>query len=77
MFKMILYGFLIYLLYKFIFELVVPISRATSQMKDKLQEMQQQQARQQSQQQTPPPQQAAPKADKAASDYIEFEEVKP
>lgn len=77
MFKMILYGFLIYLLYKFIFELVVPISKATSQMKDKIQEMQQQQARQESQQQTPPPQQATPKADKAASDYIEFEEVKP
>jgi heme exporter protein D len=76
MFKMILYGFLIYLLYKFIFELVVPISKATSQMKDKIQEMQQQQARQQSQQQTPSTQQAAPKADKA-SDYIEFEEVKP
>lgn len=76
MFKMILYGFLIYLLYKFIFELVIPISKATSQMKDKIQEMQQQQARQQSQEQAPPPQQTTPKADNA-SDYIEFEEVKP
>lgn len=78
--KIILYGILLYLLYKFVFDLVIPIGKATSQVKSKLKEMQEQQAAQQQQyqQQT----QAAEKqrakgpATKGA-DYIEFEEVKP
>ena len=76
MFKIILYGFLLYLLYKFIFELVIPVSKATSQVKDKLKEMQEQQnaqQRQYQQQETPPPTEA-PKA--KGGDYIEFEELK-
>ncbi|GAC1397116.1 MAG: hypothetical protein NVSMB63_17560 [Sediminibacterium sp.] len=80
MFKMIVYGFLIYLLYKFIFELVVPVSKATTQMKEKLEEMQRQQARQQQaqQEQQVPPQQTTTAASTGKdSDYIEYEEVKP
>ena len=79
MFKFILYGFLIYLLYKFIFELLIPVSKATSQVKDKLKEMQEQQAAQQRQfhqaqsAQTTASQPVSPKKD---DDYIEFEEVK-
>jgi heme exporter protein D len=77
MFKIILYGFLFYLLYKFVFELLIPVSKATTQVKDKLKEMQEQQQaqqRQQQQQQAAPTQQA--QATKAKdSDYIEFEEV--
>lgn len=83
MFKMILYGFLIYLAYKFIFELVIPVGKATSQVKDnlrKMQEMQQaqqQQYRQQQQQAQAQAQQAAAKESAAKSgDYIDFEEVK-
>jgi hypothetical protein len=76
MFKIIIYGFLLYLLYKFIFELVIPVSKATSQVKDKLREMQEQQRQQQytQQQATPPQQTQAPK--NKDSDYIEFEELK-
>lgn len=77
MFKMIVYGFVAYLLYKFIFELVIPVSKATTQVKDKLREMQeQQQAQQQAfhqQQQASAPAQPAPK--KRDGDYIEFEEL--
>ena len=83
MFKMILYGFLIYLAYKFIFELVIPVSKATSQVKDnlrKMQEMQQaqqQQFQQQQRQAEAQAQQAAAKEAAAKSgDYIDFEEVK-
>ena len=75
MFKIIVYGFLLYLLYKFIFELVIPVSKATSQVKDKLREMQEQQ-RQQQQAGPAPVQQTQPPKDRDA-DYIEFEEVKP
>ena len=72
MFKIILYGFLLYLLYRFIFELVIPVSKATSQVKDKLREMQaQQEAQQQRQQAT-----KAHPVEKKGGDYIEFEEIK-
>ena len=76
MFKFIIYGFLIYLLYKFIFELVIPVSKASSQVKDKIKEMQEQQNAQQQyrnqQAQTQQTEVPKPKRD----DYIEFEEVK-
>lgn len=81
MFKLIIYGFLIYLLYKFIFELVIPVSKATSQVKDKMREMQHMQEQQQAQQQQYQRQQATaasqPVTPKKDDDYIEFEEVKP
>lgn len=78
--KYIFYGLLIYFLYKFIFELVIPVGKATSQVKDKMREMQQMQQRQQEQFQQQQQQQA--RAQQQAStapskgDYIEFEEVK-
>jgi hypothetical protein len=77
MFKIILYGFLLYLLYKFIFELVIPVSKATSQVKSKMREMQEMQNAQQEQyrQQTAQAQ-AQPQEKKTGGDYIEFEEVK-
>ena len=77
MFKIILYGFLLYLLYKFIFELVIPVSKATSQVKSKMREMQEMQNAQQEQyrQQTAQAQQQ-PEEKKKGGDYIEFEEVK-
>jgi type II secretory pathway component PulM len=78
--KLIIYGILLYLLYKFVFELVIPVSKATSQVKDKLKEMQEQQLRQQQQAQAAQAQAAqaeqAKQTEKKGGDYIEFEEVK-
>ncbi len=78
MFKILLYGFLLYLLYKFIFELLIPVSKATVEVKQKLREMQEQQNAQQrqyeQQQHTPSPTAATTK--RKDDDYIEFEEVK-
>ena len=74
--KYIIWGIVVYLIYKFVFELVIPVTKATSQMKDKLHDMQQQQnafQQQQTQQQQAPKPKSAP-VDKG--DYIEFEEVK-
>jgi len=84
MFKIILYGFLIYLAYKFIFELVIPVSKATSQVKDNLRKMQEMQQAQQQQYQQQQKQTAEAQAQQAAAkettvkggDYIDFEEVK-
>ncbi len=78
MIKLIIWGIVIYLVYKFVFELVVPVSKATSQMKDTLQQMQQQQHSYQQQQQQPPTAATTtkPTTSSAKDDYIDFEEVK-
>ncbi len=80
--KLIIYGILLYLLYKFVFELVIPVSKATTQVKDKLKEMQEQQMRQQQYQEQQQAQaaqaqaQQTKQAEKKGGDYIDFEEVK-
>ncbi len=75
--KLIFYGFVLYLLYKLIFHFIIPVSRATSQIKSKIREAQEQQrveqeaqeaaARQQYQRNTVAPSDA---------EYIDYEEVK-
>ena len=75
--KIILYGILLYLLYKFVFELVIPVGKATSQVKDKIREMQyQQQAQQQAYQQQPQGNTTQKQTTAKEGDYIDFEEVK-
>ncbi len=76
MFKIIFYSFLVYLLYKFIVDLVIPVSRASTQVRNRMREMQEQQ---QAQQQYRQREEEAVKKEtvkkKTDSDYIEFEEV--
>lgn len=77
-FKIILWAFVLYYLYKFIFTLVVPVTKVAREMKSKVEQMQtMQQDQQHTQQNTVHHQQtkAKPAPDKA--DYIEFEEIKP
>ena len=69
MIKLIVWGIVFYLIYKFVFELLVPVTKATSQMKDKIQEMKQQQQEQQNNQKKD-----KPTVDKG--DYIDYEEIK-
>ena len=68
--------FLLYLLYKLIFDFIIPIYRTTKQVKQKMGEMQQQMNRQQQQNQqfTATPKEKAPSSKN--EDYSEFEEVK-
>ena len=81
MIKFIFYGLVVYLIYKIIFEFVIPVSKASNQMREKIQQMQEQQRFQQEQARA----QAQAKAEPVASskttstdkDYIEFEEIKP
>ncbi|MEO7265849.1 MAG: hypothetical protein ABIW38_13110 [Ferruginibacter sp.] len=68
----------LYLLYKFIFEFVIPIYRSTKTMKnsmrnmqEKMQEMHKQQAKTTETNPIQPQKQAAPK-----EDYIDYEEIK-
>lgn len=80
MMKMLLYGLLIYFLYKVIFEIVVPVSRGVKSVRQNMEQMQaaakkaqEQQNAHYQQQQT---QSSKPKAEAVDSEYIDFEEVK-
>lgn len=79
MFKVIIELFVLYLLYKLIFDFIIPVYQTTKQVKQKVGEMQSKMAEQMKQQQSSQfsgstQQQAPPKASK--EDYIEFEEIK-
>lgn len=80
MMKMLLYGLLIYFLYKVIFEIVVPVSRGVKSVRQNMEQMQaaakkaqEQQNAHYQQQQT---QSSKPKAETVDAEYIDFEEVK-
>ena len=78
MLKIILWGFLMYIAFKFIFELVIPVTKTAKQIKKKMTEMQEDQAFQQQQSSQPQAQQAKTTATTGVKkdDYIEFEELK-
>ena len=70
--------FVLYLLYKLIFDFIIPVYKTTKQVKQKVNDIQRHMNEQANQQQrdqytsTANPASAKPKSD----DYIEFEEVK-
>ena len=79
--KILLWGIVIYYLYRFVFGVVVPVGKATNQMKSKIKEMQDEQIRQQQQQRNQHQQQPQANAQQQKTtvdkgDYIEFEEIK-
>lgn len=78
MLKIILWGFLIYFAFKFIFELVIPVTKTAKQIKKKMTEMQEEQVFQQQQSTQSQAQQAKSTATTSVKrdDYIEFEELK-
>ena len=69
--------FVIYLLYKLVFNFIVPVSKAASQVKSKMNEFNQMHQQQMRQQQPVPPPSPKPSPKKASKedDYIDFEEV--
>ena len=86
-FKIILWGILFYFIYRFVFGVVVPVSKATSQMKDKIREMQDLQQQQFNTQRAQEPhtspltgenqqKQGNFNSNAIEGDYIDFEEVK-
>ena len=77
MFKLLVELFLFYLLYKFIFELVIPIFRTTREVKKKMNEFQQNLNRTAENNHTSNESAAKPTASKPPKeDYIDFEEIK-
>lgn len=77
MFKLLVELFLFYLLYKFIFELVIPIFRTTSEVKKKMNEFQQNMHETAENNRTSNENAAKSTASKMPKeDYIDFEEIK-
>jgi Sec-independent protein translocase protein TatA len=82
MMKFIIYGMLIYFLYKLIFQVVVPVSKGVRSVRKNMEQMQKQQAEairnaqnsHKSSQNTSA--NYAPKEEPVEAEYIEFEEVK-
>jgi hypothetical protein len=76
--ELIFWIFVIYLAYKFVFELLIPTSTVAVQMKDKMRQMQEAQQRmeQQINRQQQPSQKKANTPPPSKDDYIDFEEVK-
>ena len=77
--KLLFELFVIYLLYKFIFEFIIPVYNTTRQVKRKMSEMQQQmQQNQQAPANDPYIKTQATEAPKkpAHEDYIDYEEIK-
>ena len=74
-FKLIGELVVIYILYKLIFDFIIPLYNSTKQVKSKMAEMQERMKQQQRQQAaSQPPVKPVNKA--AAEDYIDYEEVK-
>lgn len=77
-FRILFELFILYLMYKFIFDFLIPVFQTTKQVKQKVNEMQQKMNEQMKQQQdghfNTAGKDASPRAVK--EDYIEFEEVK-
>jgi len=78
MLRFIFLIFVFYLIYKLVFDFIVPVSKTTKHVKQKFRDMQQMQEemlRRQQQTQQQPSQQKQTPASKS-DDYIDFEEVK-
>ncbi len=86
MMKLIIYGLVIYLLYKVIFGVVVPVSNGVKTVKQNMEQMQRQQAEAFKQAQNASAQSGAQNSNQASAapkkeapveaEYIDFEEVK-
>ncbi len=76
--KFILYGFLIYFLYKVIFQVVVPVSKGVKSVRQNMEQMQRQQAEaaRKANNTHNTTGQTAQKEAPVEAEYIEFEEVK-
>jgi Sec-independent protein translocase protein TatA len=79
LFEIILWVIILYLIYKFVFDLALPVGKAASQMKSKIREMQEMQQQQTQHQpfQSQNTSASQPKKNSPnSSDYIDFEEIK-
>jgi hypothetical protein len=77
LFSVLFYGFLLYLLYRLVFNFIIPIYKTTRQVKKSFRDMHEQ-MRQQTEGQATQQKTQSPKnsSNSKVGDYIDFEEVK-
>ncbi len=78
-FKLAFELFIIYMVYKLVFDFIIPVYRTTRQMKQKMSDMHQkmkEQERNQQQFNAPTDKKTTVSSPKYADDYIDYEEVK-
>ncbi len=71
--------FILYLLYKLVYNVIVPVSKATTTVRNHMHQMQEEQMRGQQSYQQQQPQRGAPKRQDSTTtdgEYIDYEEVK-
>ncbi len=76
MLKDIFWCLIIYLLYRFIFELVIPVAKTVSKMKTTVSQMQEQQQQTTQTQTNTKPQSPKGGTTNTNDEYIDFEEIK-
>lgn len=83
LFKLLLYIFIGWILYKLVFGFIIPVYNSTKHVRRQMRDMQehlrdqyQQQQQQQQQSAPPPPPQKEPAKSRDKGDYLEFEEIK-
>ena len=74
MLRMLFLGFIFYLLYKLVFDFIIPVSRATAAVRTKVKQMQEEQFRQQ--QPSTPFTKSTPGTTNTDGEYIDYEEIK-
>lgn len=72
--RYVIWIFVIYALYRLIFDVIIPVARVSGQMKKKMREFQETVNQHSQSQETFTP---TPESRKKNGDYIDFEEVKP
>ena len=76
--EIVFYAILVYLVYKLVFNFIMPVSQVSRQIKEQFRnvhETMQEQAKQSRQQEAPDPVKR-PDTTRRADDYIDFEEIK-
>ncbi len=74
--EVLFYGIVIYLIYKIVFGLVLPVAQAGKQMKQQFRDFQENMQQPNNFQQQSPPRPNSSQSRETVGDYIDFEEVK-
>jgi len=76
MWRILLYGFLIYLVYQIVFNFIVPVYKTTKQVKKGFREMHEKMNEQTKKQQSSAQSSSNNSSKNSVGDYIDFEEIK-
>ena len=75
-FRILLYAFLAYVLYKIIFDFIIPVYKTTRQFKNGFREMHNKMNDYMNKEESTPQNNTKTSSKKPAGDYIDFEEIK-